>query len=364
MFLEEIYLYNFKNYEELKLSFSKDINCVVGPNGVGKTNLLDAIHYLCLTKSAFQSVEQLNIKHEEYLFVVRGNFIKQENKTEVQCSFQQGKKKVVKVDRKEHEKISEHIGRYPCVMISPDDIDLVREGSEFRRRYFDSMISQLDQVYMQNLMRYNHTLRQRNALLKQFSETQRVDLDLLEPYDQLLLEMGKLIFERRKLFLEEFTSCFQEFYKDISESHEEVGLVYQSDWGKGDFEAVFKKALDRDVFLQRTSKGIHKDDFVFEIGEGYSLKKFGSQGQKKSFVIALKLSQFEVSREAHKDPPILLLDDIFDKLDDLRISKILSMIEAHRFGQIFISDARPERSAQLLASLEKEVEFYRVEEFK
>lgn len=357
MFLQKINLLDFKNYEELTLQFSADINCIAGPNGSGKTSLLDAIHYLCLTKSAFSLLDSQSIRHHQDFFLVDGTFLEGGKKHQISVSLKAGGRKTVMHDKKAYERISEHIGRFPVVLIAPDDTDLVRDSGETRRKFFDNMLSQVDHAYLDNLIGYNNVLKQRNSLLKQFYERNYFDKELLETYNVQLLPLGQLIHKRRDAFMKEFVPVFRSHYQYLSESREEVDLIYESELFEENFEYEFSYATKRDLQLQRTTKGVHKDDFVFEI-DRFALRKFGSQGQQKSFVIALKLAQFDAIQAAAGKKPLLLLDDIFDKLDDMRIQKLLEMISRDTFGQLFITDARPERTRQLLGQLSGEILFH------
>ena len=364
MHLESLELLNFKNYEEIKLLFSPEINCLVGSNGSGKTNMLDAIHYLSLTKSAFNPVDSQNIRHEESFMVIRGSFRKSEKSELIQCSLQEGQRKVVKHGKKQYEKMGEHIGRYPVVLIAPNDTDVIREGSEIRRKFFDSILSQIDQQYLQWLLQYNHVLKQRNSLLKQFSESNKFDRDLLEPYDQQLLYFGLLILQARKSFLNDYLPFFLTHYQNLSEGKEKVEIRHESNLDVENPAAELSRNLRRDLALQRSNVGIHKDDFVFEI-DSYPLKKYGSQGQQKSFVIALKLAHFDLMRQHKGFKPILLLDDIFDKLDDHRIGRLMELVSGHTFGQLFVTDARPERTERNFQQLPNtEVKVFKIEEGK
>jgi DNA replication and repair protein RecF len=329
----------------------------VGPNGSGKTSLLDAIHYLCLTKSAFSVLDGQNIRHHQDFFLVDGTFMEDSKKHQITVSLKAGGRKTVLHDKKAYERISEHIGRFPVVLIAPDDTDLVRDSGETRRKFFDNMLSQIDHAYLDNLIGYNNVLKQRNGLLKQFYERNYFDKELLETYNVQLLPLGKLIHARRDAFMREFVPVFRNHYGYLSESREEVDLIYESELFEENFEYEFAYATKRDLQLQRTTKGVHKDDFVFEI-DRFALRKFGSQGQQKSFVIALKLAQFDAIQRAAGKKPLLLLDDIFDKLDDMRIHKLLEMISRDTFGQLFITDARPERTRQLLGQLSGEIRFH------
>ena len=364
MYLDKISLLNFKNHEELSLNFSPTVNGIVGINGSGKTSLLDAIYMLALTKSAFSQTDAQCIRHGADFFMIDGFFkdVDENNSRglQVTCSLKIGGRKVVMLDKKAYERLSEHIGRFPVVLISPDDTDLIRDTSELRRKFFDNMLSQLDHAYLDTLIQYNLIMKQRNSLLRQFYERNYFDKDLLETFDVQLLPLGNKIHQKRREFITSFVPLVQKYYAFISESREEVDLIYESELFEESFVYDFGFAMKRDLQLQRTTKGIHKDDFVFEISR-YALKKFGSQGQQKSFVIALKLAQFEVLQQEKGRKPLLLLDDIFDKLDDLRISKLMKMITNQTFGQLFITDARPERSRQIFATLAADVKMFEIE---
>lgn len=350
MYLENLYLANFKNYEEVNIDFSKDINALIGDNGSGKTNLLDAIHFLSMTKSAFNSVDSQSIRHDQAFYSVIGKFSIKERKTTVNNSLTNGKRKKILVDKNPVSKATQIIGRFPTVMIAPNDHALISEGGESRRKYFDSIISQLDKTYLLNLIDYNHALKQRNNLLKQFAVSGRVDKDLLEPYDKIMLSLGSDISEARRVFCEGYLKKILKHYAYLANEKECISLDYKSQLNQENFKKSFHSSLQKDLILQRTTFGIHKDDYLFHM-DGYQLKKFGSQGQQKSFLIAMKLAQFDIIHEEKGFKPILLMDDIFDKLDDHRIEKLTEMIEHHEFGQVFITDARPERSRHFLEKL-------------
>ncbi len=361
MHLQKLELLNFKNYPEVTLDFSPDINCLVGSNGSGKTNLLDAIYYLSLTKSAFSLTDAHSIRHEETLMLIRGWFKREDALDTVQCSLQQGQRKMVMRNRKEYERLSEHVGRYPVVLIAPNDTDIIREGSETRRRFFDGLLSQLDAHYLQNLLRYNHALRQRNSLLKTFAEQGRVQHDLLEPFTLQLLHHGLPLLASRLQFLQEYMPIFEHHYRNLTDGQETVSIRYETNLDAHKAEQLMQESLQRDLAQQRTRIGIHKDDFVFEI-DGFSLKRYGSQGQQKSFLIALKLAQFDLLRDHKGFKPILLLDDIFDKLDDKRMARLMELVSGHAFGQLFVTDARPERTARLFKDLpDSEVLYFYIE---
>ena len=365
MFLEKLSLTNFKNYEDGRYVFGQQINVIVGPNGSGKTNLLDAVYFLALSKSAFQSQDALSILHEADYFIIDGIFEERKGHTvQITISLQRGQRKVLMADKKPYERISEHIGRFPVVLIAPNDTDLVREHSEDRRHFFDGVLSQLDPDYLRNYLVYQQVLKQRNSLLKLFAERNQVDNDLLDTYDEPLLDLGQKIHDRRKQFVDEFLPGFRAHYTYLSGQREEVNIVYESEVSNPEFADEFRHFRRRDTVLQRTTMGIHKDDYSFLIdnGDGQSmpLKKFGSQGQQKTFVIALKLAQFD-SLEAEKGvKPILLLDDIFDKLDDQRIGKLIRQMDEGAFGQLFITDARPERTRELLRAVKADVRFFEI----
>ncbi len=353
MWLEKISLLNFKNYASLDLTFSEQINCLVGENGNGKTNLLDAVYYLSLTKSAFSTTEAQNMCHQEAFFLVKGLLHKEEDTYQVQFSIKNGQKKDARNNGVPYERISEHIGMFPVVLITPDDTDIIKGSGEIRRKFFDGLISQIDAVYLDNLMRYNHVLRQRNSLLRQLAENPRYDRDLLDSYSEQLLDYGASIYAYRKAFVSSFFPVFTAHYDNISGQKETVQIRYQSDFASESYRQNFYQATQRDIASQRTTRGIHKDDFEFEINT-FPVKKYGSQGQQKSFVIALKLAQFDVIKNEKGVKPILLLDDIFDKLDDFRIAKLVAMVAQHSFGQLFVTDARPERTQAIFQQIDAE----------
>lgn len=352
---------NFKNYEELNVEFSPEINCLVGENGSGKTNLLDAIHYLTMSKSAFGSVDVQHIRHGELYFTIQGNFQMEDKEENVLCGVQNGQKKVLKLNKVAYEKISDHIGRFPTVLIAPNDSELINEGSEERRKYFDSVLSQIDHPYLSDLILYNHILQQRNSLLKQFAERKFMDKELLAAYDAGIIQTGRKIYLRRKHFAEEFEPLLEENYLFISDQKESISVSYSSDFAQKDFENNFRESFQKDVDLQRTTLGAHKDDYLFKINT-YPLKKYGSQGQQKSFLIALKLALFQLIDSKKNKKPILLLDDIFDKLDEKRMNKLIQLIASHTFGQVFITDATPERAHRIFNALKVEKRFFLVQQ--
>ncbi|MBK5278980.1 MAG: DNA replication and repair protein RecF [Bacteroidia bacterium] len=362
MQLQKLKLFNFKNYEEAELVFSDKIQCFLGNNGSGKTNLLDAIHYLAFTKSAVNPSDSQNIRQGQMQFVVKGNFLLESRKEkEVICSFQQGQKKIVREDGTEYLKFSEHVGKYPAVLIAPQDIEIIWDGSGLRRKFFDSLISQLDKAYLDSLITYANHLKQRNSLLRMFSESGKVDYDLLASYDSPIIQAGKFIHKLRKEFLIEFLPLFKQHYHFLAgDAVETVDILYRSDLETSNFEELLKRNLQRDIILQRTSSGIHRDDFSFILNNG-ELKRFGSQGQQKSFLIGLKLAEFQSISERKGFKPLLLLDDIFDKLDDLRIHKLMLLIADGSFGQLFITDARKGRSKEILNAANLSAELFTIE---
>ena len=349
MHLKQLSLFNYKNIAEATFDFDAKINCFVGKNGIGKTNILDAIYHLAYGKSYFNPLAVQNIKHGEEFFVVDGVFEKDQRTEQIVCSLKKGQKKILKRNNKSYERFSEHIGFIPLVIISPSDQDLIIEGSETRRKFIDSVISQLDNAYLQQLIQYQKIVAQRNALLKYFAANQTFDNDTLSIYNEQLDSLGTSIFEKRKQFLEDFIPIFNQHHQAITDSAETVQIVYQSQLSEKPLLRLLEENLAKDRVLQYTSAGIHKDDLSFEI-DSFPIKKFGSQGQQKSFLIALKLAQFEFIKKQSGVLPILLFDDIFDKLDETRVSKIVEMVNNETFGQLFISDTHPERTENIVKS--------------
>ena len=360
MHLETLQLINFKNYAEARVNFSSKINVLVGKNGSGKTNLLDAIYYLALTKSAVSTADNFCVRQGQQNFFIKGVFRQSNNINEITSAFQTGLKKVFREGVNEYQKLSDHIGKYPVVLIAPDDTDLIKDGSEGRRRFFDSIISQLDREYLETLIQYNQTLRQRNSLLKMFAETSRLDPVALETYDDALVRLGVTIFEKRSHFVQVYGPVFRRFYNFIV-ADEDAAVIYNSELSATGFREGLRENQPRDLALQRTTFGVHRDDYQFVLGGG-DLKRLGSQGQQKSFIIALKLAQFEVIKRHKGFKPLLLLDDIFDKLDDFRIQKLLELIKNDELGQLFITDARPDRTAALLKQISVSSSVFKVSE--
>ncbi|WP_396174016.1 DNA replication/repair protein RecF [Flavobacterium sp.] len=347
MFLKRISVLNYKNFSDATFEFDHKINCFVGKNGIGKTNILDSIYHLANGKSYFNPLAVQNIKHGEEFFVIDGEFEINSRMEQIVCSLKKGQKKTLKRNSKPYEKFSDHIGFIPLVIISPADSDLIVEGSETRRKFIDSVISQLDNSYLQKLIQYQKVIIQRNALLKYFALNHVFEKDTLSIYNEQLISFGQTIFEKRKTFLTDFIPIFNKYHQEITNSAETVQLVYQSDLFEKDTFTLLEENLNKDRALQYTSVGVHKDDLSFEI-DHYPIKKFGSQGQQKSFLIALKLAQFDFVKKRSGEKPILLFDDIFDKLDEFRVSKIIEMVNNEEFGQLFISDTHPERTENIV----------------
>ncbi len=359
MYLKKISLFNFKNFSEATFEFEHKINCFVGKNGVGKTNILDAIYHLAFGKSYFNTLSVQNIKHDQDFFVIDGTFDKKNRTENILCSLKKGQKKILKRNGKIYEKFSDHLGLIPMVIISPTDVDLIREGSETRRKFIDSVISQLDNQYLQKLILYQKTLSQRNALLKYFAVNRVFESATLDIYNEQLAEYGLHIFEKRKQFLKDFIPIFNTFYQRISGGSEQVELVYESQLDKLDLLTLLKQNIAKDRILQYTSVGIHKDELGFNIAN-YPIKKFGSQGQQKSFLIALKLAQFEFVKVQSGEKPILIFDDIFDKLDETRVEKIVAMVNNDDFGQLFISDTHVDRTEHIVKSTHQNYKIFKL----
>lgn len=360
MYLNDIQVINFKNYEEKSYQFSSGVNCIVGLNGVGKTNLLDAIHYLSMTKSYFVNLDMPNIRHGQDFFSIHGNCVIDDvdGLNKISCIQQIGKRKIFKFNQKEYNRLAEHIGILPSVMVSPADTDYINGSAEVRRRYFDSIISQIDKVYLSKLMDYNKLLQQRNAILKRQYERKELNKNDFQIWDERLVDLGQFIYEKRLQFLEMFIPIFKQYFSIISPENEDVNIVYFSQLSEIDYKEELAKTIERDYFSQHTSVGIHKDDFRFEMND-YAVKRVCSQGQQKSFLIALKLSQFELMKQLKQATPLLLLDDVFDKLDIFRIQELIKMVAGQNFGQVFITDTNKERVINLFSN--NKIEFKLIE---
>ena len=359
MILQKLSLLNYKNFESQNFEFDPKINCFVGKNGVGKTNALDAIYHLSFGKSYFNPITTQNIKHGSDFFVIEGNYEKDERLEKIVVSAKRSQKKMIKRNGKAYEKFSEHIGFLPLVIISPSDRDLITEGSETRRKFVDGVISQGDPNYLQTLIKYNRVLGQRNSLLKYFALNNTYDQDTLDIYNQQLQDFGSLIHDKRTEFLESFLPIFLSRYEVIVNGEETVSLVYQSQLQDQDLLSLLTENIQKDRLTQYTNFGIHKDDLVFEIN-GHPIKKFGSQGQQKSYLIALKLAQFDLIKMQKKVKPILLLDDIFDKLDDERVAQIITLVDDENFGQLFITDTHAERTEEIVKKVKQTYKIFRM----
>ena len=359
MFLKELSLTNYKNFESLKFSFDTKIICFVGLNGVGKTNILDSIYHLSYTKSYFNPIPSQNIKHGETFFFISGRYMIHDKEENILVSLKKGDKKIIKRNNKLYKKFSDHIGKIPLVLISPDDRNLIIEGSETRRKFIDGIISQTDKEYLNNLIDYNKTLKQRNALLKMFydnSENVRKTIDI---YDRQLSSDAQKIYDKRREFLNEFIPIFKSRYKELSNDKENVEIKHSSDISPDqNLYKLLKNSLEKDLRLQYTTKGIHKDDLNLSL-DNFPIKKYGSQGQQKTFLIAMKLAQFDYLSKLDSKP-ILLLDDIFDKLDDSRVKQIINLVNQEKFNQIFISDTNKTRSENIIKKVNKSYKIFEI----
>lgn len=362
MHIHQLKLTQFKNYLTADFVFSDRLNCFVGRNGMGKTNLLDAIYYLCMCKSHRGVNDRNVVLHEHDFFRVEGYFFQdqKEYKDKIVAKVQPGKKKEFEKNDVLYQRLSEHIGLLPVVIIVPDDTLMATEGSEERRRFLDNTLSQLDPIYLKNLITYNQILKQRNATLKKFAETRSFNTELLDIYDEQLLVPAQTIFEKRKLFIETFLPVFQSFYSIICGGQEKVDCKYKSSLHKEPFLQQLKEAREKDRILTRTTVGIHKDDLNFQIND-YLLRKFGSQGQLKSFVLALKLAQYDFLKKNHATNPILLMDDIFDKLDEGRVKQLIQLILEKNFGQVFITDTHENRVEEIIKNFETNYKKFYIE---
>jgi DNA replication and repair protein RecF len=349
--LQELKLTQYKNYLFDHFTFEEPVIGITGSNGVGKTNLLDAIHYLCFTKSYFTLSDTSNVQLGQEGFRLEGIFDKEGGPFKVACVFRGQNKKEVRCNELEYDKFSQHIGLFPCVMIAPDDVDIIIGGSEPRRKFLDTILSQIDAGYLQQLIIYNKILQQRNTLLKQYAETRRMDTTLLDVLDAQLAPAGQVIFNERKTFLETFLPLVQQHYEDISGTHEKLQLEYDSQLINTPFDTALKGSRSKDLYTGRSNTGIHKDDVVFKM-QSEPFKQFASQGQRKSLLFALKLSEFDVIREHKGFSPILLLDDVFEKLDASRMQHLLDQVCHYEGTQVFITDTHKQRLEDALGDLE------------
>lgn len=359
MHLSKLSLINFKNYTEAEFEFGSSLVCLTGNNGEGKTNVLDAIHYLSLCKSYFNPIDSHNIKYNEQLFMVQGSFNNGKHEDLIHCGVKKGQKKSFKKNKKDYKRLADHVGLYPVVMITPYDTDLIIEGSEIRRKLLDSIISQYDRKYLDELIAYNKALSQRNALLKQFAENGSFSQESIEIWDAQLTEHGRYIYNCRAAFFEQFIPLFQQQYNTISGGVEEAHIAYKSHLAGAGLDELLKQSIDRDQRVQYTTKGVHKDDLEFEIN-GHPVKRYASQGQQKSFLIALKLAQYHFISRKKEMNPILLLDDIFDKLDSDRVKHLLDQVSGENFGQVFITDTHPSRVHDMLLPIGADHQVFKI----
>jgi len=359
MFLKELSLTNYKNFESLKFSFDTKIICFVGLNGVGKTNILDSIYHLSYTKSYFNPIPSQNIKHGETFFFISGRYMIHDKEENILVSLKKGDKKIIKRNNKLYKKFSDHIGKIPLVLISPDDRNLIIEGSETRRKFIDGIISQTDKEYLNNLIDYNKTLKQRNALLKMFYDNSESIRKTIDIYDRQLSSDAQKIYDKRREFLNEFIPIFKSRYKELSNDKENVEIKHSSDISPDqNLYKLLKNSFEKDLRFQYTTKGIHKDDLNLNL-DNFPIKKYGSQGQQKTFLIAMKLAQFDYLSKLDSKP-ILLLDDIFDKLDDTRVKQIINLVNQEKFNQIFISDTNKTRSENIIKKVNKSYKIFEI----
>lgn len=356
MWLKRLSLINFKNIRQADIDLSERFNCFVGDNGAGKTNVLDAVYYLSMSKSAFTMTDGQSVSHGEEFFVAEGTYVAESERQEsVNCTFSRKGGKILKRNGKEYDRLADHVGSFPLVIVSPRDTELIMDAADERRRYLNGFISQLDRSYLASMMRYNAVLAERNRFLKGSSDEQ-----MLLIYDMQLAEHGTKVYERRGAVVEQMRGLVEEYYRYLSEDKETVEIVYRSELEQMPLSELLLRSRERDIINQFTCSGVHRDDLVFKIG-GYPLRKYGSQGQQKSFLMALKLAQFRMLAEHTQERPILLLDDLFDKLDIGRVQRLLSLVSAEEFGQIFITDCNKLRLEDTLLSAGVEYKLFKVE---
>lgn len=368
MIINKLSLINFKSHSRQNFDFSPQINCFVGNNGVGKTNILDALHYLSVGKSFLGNSDLNNIMSQKLedgsqktmdFFVIDAEIQNEEKEDLIKILMPKESKKVIKKNDKTYERLADHIGYLPSVMISPYDSNLISDSGESRRKFLDAMISQTDSPYLFDLIQYQKTIQQRNALLKYFAKNRTFDKDSLEIYDEPISSFGTRIFEKRKDFVVKLNPIVQHYYDIISGGKEKVSVVYESHLSDNTFQELLSGSIDKDRVLTYTSKGTHKDDLIFEMNSN-SIKKIGSQGQQKSFLVALKLAQINRIKELTGKSPILLLDDIFDKLDDTRVSQLIELVNKENFGQIFITDTHKDRTENVVRKIHEESKIFEI----
>lgn len=359
MIINKLSLFNFKSHAKVSFEFSPQINCFVGNNGAGKTNILDALHYLSVGKSFLGNSDVQNIKTGEDFFAIESQIQNGDKEDIIKILQPREAKKIIKKNDKTYERLADHIGYLPSVMISPYDSNLISDSGESRRRFLDAMISQTDSPYLFDLIQYQKTIQQRNALLKYFAKNRNFDKDSLEIYNDPLSTFGTRIFDKRKDFVLKLNPIVQQYYDIISGGRESVSVVYDSHLSEASFQELLLQAIDKDRVLTYTSKGVHKDDLIF-LMSGQPIKKIGSQGQQKSFLVALKLAQISRIKELTGKSPILLLDDIFDKLDDIRVSQLIELVNKENFGQIFITDTHKDRTENMVKKIDEESRIFEI----
>ena len=364
MVLRELNILNYKNIREAGMSFSEKLNCFVGLNGQGKTNILDAIYYLSFTKSAYNAIDSQNIHHDEEMAMIQGKYVDGDTEEVISCGLKRGVKKQFRRGKKDYKRLLDHIGLVPLVMVSPQDSELVVEGSDERRRFIDGVISQYNKAYLEHLTQYNALLKQRNALLKQYENVglDELPVALFEVLELQMVQHAMPIYQERVRFIEQFTPYFQQVYSAISGDKEQVSLGYISQLHERDLAEALARTRGRDLILGWTSQGVHKDELEMKLGD-YPLKRVGSQGQQKSYLLAMKLGQALYLSQVHavKDKPILLLDDIFDKLDSERVERIVQLVVGQEFGQIFITDTDRQHLTSILREQAEEAKVFVVE---
>ncbi|MEO6316489.1 MAG: DNA replication and repair protein RecF [Chitinophagaceae bacterium] len=357
--LKDITLLHFKNYPKISFTFTERIVGICGNNGIGKTNLLDAIHYLCFTKSYFGKADAQHVLNGASGFRVAGHLLRGnagdahvEQPTELICILRETGRKEFLLDGELYEKFAQHIGKFPCVFIAPDDVQIITGASEERRRFTDALLCQLDAQYLQHLMHYNKILQQRNGYLKTLAGTRTADLSLLDVYDEQLVNHGSYVYEQRTIFLRRLLPLVQSFYEQIAGTDEQVNIVYESQLLQASFALLLQQYREKDRMLQRTTQGIHRDDLSFVLKD-QPFKSIASQGQRKSLLFALKLAEFEILKDSKGYPPFLLLDDVFEKLDEQRMSNLLNRVCVQNKGQVFITDTHKDRLVMALTALQQ-----------
>ena len=359
MYLKQLTLTQYKNISSKTFDFSPKINCFIGDNGNGKSNIIDSIYHLAFGKSYFNPIAIQNIQHDKDFFVIEGRFEKLGKKEKIICSLKKGQKKIIKRNGKTYKKISEHIGLIPSVIISPADSDLISDGSSARRKFMDGVIGQTDSAFLQDLLEYNKIISQRNSLLKFFALNNTFDQATIDVYDDQLIKRSDSVYKKRLTFMKSFIPVFNYHYKNISEGKENISLEYVSQLHEKSHEELLKISLSKDRIIQHTTQGVHKDDINFLL-EGQPIKKFGSQGQQKTFLVALKFAQFDFLKRQISCSPILLLDDAFDKLDQKRVTQIVSLVDQDNFGQIFITDTHEQRTIDALGENKSNYKIFKI----